>query len=103
MRDRAYGYCHRQKPADASCPLNQDASLFYYARSFALIRIYRTERSEPKSPYIVGHQADPAAFDKVKSYCRSIYEDHGASDARVLGPCMMDGLGGDFFGVAVVP
>jgi hypothetical protein len=101
MRDRAYGYCYQEKASDEKCLVEQDLSLFEYARSFALIRIFHSERY-PTFPYARGHQADPAAFERIRTYCRSIYEDHGRADARLLGPCMLDGLGGDFFGVASV-
>lgn len=101
MRDRAYGYCQKEKPSDSACFVEQDISLFEYARSFAMVRIYRSERN-PTFPYARGHKANPAAFERVKSYCQSIYEDHGSADARFLGACMMDGLGGDFFGIVAV-
>lgn len=102
MRDRAYGFCMVEKASDEGCIDEQDHSLFHYVSSFALVRLFRAER-RPTNPFAAGHIDDPSAFDGMQSYCYSIYSDHGARDARMLGPCMMARLGGDFFGVVSVP
>ncbi|HEU0311302.1 MAG TPA: hypothetical protein VFR36_08810 [Sphingomicrobium sp.] len=102
MRDRAYSYCLTEKPSDQDCLREQDDSLFQYASSFGLIRIFRAE-NEPTFPFAAGHQLDPSAFERVHRYCRSIYVDQGSRDARSLGPCMSAGIGADYFGIVPVP
>ena len=102
MRDRAYDYCSTEKASDNSCADAQDESLFQYANTFRLIGIFRSE-PDPTFAFAIGHKQDPAALDRIHRYCRSIYEDHGSRDARVLGPCMSAGVGADFFGVVGVP
>ena len=102
MRDRAYRYCLSNKPSDQSCLGEQDHSLFQYSNSFRLVRVFRSE-AKPTFPYAVAHKEDPAAFERVHQYCRSVYEGQGAGDARALGPCMSAGVGADFFGVIPVP
>ena len=101
MRDRAYRYCLNERASDQNCLGEQDHSLFAYANSFRLVRIFRSE-SEPTFPFAIAHKQDPAAFERVHQYCRSVYEDQGSSDARGLGPCMSAGIGADFFGVVPV-
>lgn len=102
MRDRAYGFCIEEKPSAVACLIEQDHALYEYARAFALVRMFRDEQ-EPVFPYAVGHKLDLAAFDQARSYCRSIYEDHGARDARMLGPCLAVTVGADYFGIVHVP
>lgn len=101
MRDRAYRFCLNEKPADKRCLGEQDHSLFQYSNSFRLVRIFRSE-SKPTFPYAIAHKDDPAAFEHILQYCRSVYEDQGSSDARALGPCMSAGFGADFFGIVPV-
>lgn len=98
MRDRAYRYCLTEKASDQSCFAEQDHSLFEYANSYRLVRIFRSE-DKPTFPFAVAHKRDAAAFDRAESYCRSVYEDQGSRDARGLGPCMSAVVGADFFGV----
>ncbi|MFN3943873.1 MAG: hypothetical protein ACK4K7_02940 [Allosphingosinicella sp.] len=102
MRDSAYGFCLVEKGGSPDCLYEQDHSLFEYVRSFGLVRIFRGQ-SSPTFAFAAAHKSDPSAFDLVRSYCESIYIDHGSRDARILGPCMMAGLGGDFFGIVPVP
>ena len=102
MRDRAYRYCLGEKASDKNCLNEQDHSLFAYANTFRLVRIFRSE-VEPSDPFAVAHKQDHAAFERIHRYCRSIYDDQGSRDARGLGPCMSAGVGGDFFGVVLVP
>jgi hypothetical protein len=102
MRDRAYGYCLREKPSEKDCFNEQDHSLFDYTNAFGLVRIFHSE-AEPTFPYAVGHKQSRAAFERVRRYCRSVYEDAGSRDARSLGPCVSAGVGADFFGVVPVP
>lgn len=102
MRDRSYSYCLSKRPSDEDCFNLQDHSLFEYANAFALVRIYRSEKN-PAFPYARAHKETPAAFEQVYRYCRSVYDDAGARDARSLGPCMSAGVGADFFGVVPVP
>ena len=101
MRDQAYRYCLSEKVSDQNCLGDQDVSLFGYANSFRVIRLFRQE-SKPTLPFAIGHMQDPTAFERVNRYCQSIYEDHGSRDARSLGPCMSAGVGADFFGVVPV-
>jgi hypothetical protein len=101
MRDRAYRYCLTEKASDQTCLAAQDHSLFEYANSFRLVRIFRAE-DKPTFPFAVAHKRDPAVFDRAESYCRSVYEDQGSRDARGLGPCMSAAVGADFFGVVPV-
>ena len=102
MRDRAYRYCFDEKASAEGCLDEQDHSLFQYANSFRLVRTFRSE-AEPTFPFAAAHKQDPAAFERVHLYCRSIYQDQGARDARALGPCMSAGVGADFFSVIPVP
>ena len=102
MRDRAYRYCFSEKPADADCVKQQDNSLFEYARSFAVVRMFRSE-PQPTFPFASAHKDNPAAFSQIHDYCRAVYRDAGARDARSLGPCMAAGLGADFFSIVPVP
>lgn len=53
--------------------------------------------------FAAGHALRPNAFNEVRDYCWSVYVDNGSADARMLGPCLLDGVGGDFFGVVPVP
>ena len=101
MRDRAYQFCIHEMSSETSCLNDQDHSLFEYARSFALVRIFR-EEANPEFPYAKAHKADPAAFQRINKYCRSVYESHKSGDARMLGPCMAARVGGDFFNVIPV-
>jgi hypothetical protein len=100
MRDRAYAFC-LDKPASAICERDQDLSLWAYADSFRLVRIFRADPA-PTFPFAVSHSRDPGAFKRVRRYCEGVYRDLGAGDARMLGPCMSDGVGGDFFGIIAV-
>lgn len=102
MRDRAYRYCLTEKVSDHGCFAQQDQSLFEYANSFRVVRIFRSE-NKPTFPFAVAHKGDPAAFGRAESYCRSVYEDQGSRDARSLGPCMSAVVGADYFGVIPVP
>jgi hypothetical protein len=102
MRDRAYRYCLGRKAPDENCFREQDQSLFAFAKSFALVRTFRSEQ-EPTFPFAVAHQLEPAAFEGVRRYCQSVYEDAGSGDARSLGPCMSAAVGADFFGIVPVP
>ena len=61
MRDRAYRYCLTEQASDQDCLEEQDHSLFEYANSFRLVRIFRSE-SLPTLPFAVAHKQDPAAF-----------------------------------------
>ena len=101
MRDRAYRYCLTEQASDQDCLEEQDHSLFEYANSFRLVRIFRSE-SLPTLPFAVAHKQDPAAFERIHRYCRSLYEEQGSRDARALGPGMSAGVGADFFGVVPV-
>ncbi len=101
MRDRAYSFCADKKPPNPNCFDEQDHSLFEYARSFDTIRLFRAEQN-PTFPFALGHKLDPNAFKRVHDYCRTVYTDHGSDDARMLGPCMIAGTGGDYFGVVQV-
>ncbi|MHA3841354.1 hypothetical protein ACX0GZ_09055 [Sphingomonas aestuarii] len=99
IRDRAYAFCQRKlQGANADCEREQDLSLFAYANSFRLMRIFRIE-ANPTFPFAEAHKNDPAAFQRVTRYCEAVYHDQGGSDARSLGPCMSAGVGGDFFGL----
>lgn len=101
MRDRAYQFCSAEKPSDKSCPSEQDYSLFEYSNAFRLVRLFRSADG-PSDPFAIGHKLDPAAFERAKRYCYSIYEDDGSRDARGLGPCMSAAVGADFFGIVPV-
>ena len=101
MRDRAYRYCLTVKGSDQRCFAEQDHSLFEYANSFRMVRIFRSE-AKPTFPFAIAHKRDTAAFGRAESYCRSVYEDQGSRDARGLGPCMSAAVGADFFGVMPV-
>jgi hypothetical protein len=101
MRDRAYRYCLIEKASNQRCFAEQDHSLFEYANSFRVVRIFRSE-DKPTFPFAVAHKRDPAAFRRAESYCRSVYEDQGSRDVRGLGPCMSAVVGADFFGVVPV-
>ncbi len=101
MRDHAYRFCLSNKASDQGCLNEQDHSLFQYANSFRLVRLFRSE-AKPTFPYAIAHKNNPAAFQRVLRYCRSAYEDQGSGDTRVLGPCMSAGMGSDFFGVIPV-
>lgn len=100
MRDRAYIFCAK-KPRSAVCEEEQDLSLFAYANSFRLVRLFRSEPN-PSFSFAKAHKAEPEAFHRVKHYCETVYQDQGATDARSLGPCMSAGVGSDFFGLAPV-
>ncbi len=102
MRYRAYSYCFDKKPTNETCFGQQDESLFGYANSFRLVRIFRSE-PDPTFAYAVAHKNDPAAFERVRTYCYSVYDDQGSRDARSLGPCMAAGLGADYFHILAVP
>ena len=101
MRDRAYRYCFSEKVSDTSCLAEQDHSIFAYANSFRLVRIFR-RKEIPTFEFAVAHKQNPAEFERVNRYCIAIYEDQRSADARSLGPCMSAGVGADFFGVLPV-
>ena len=101
MRDRAYAYCLREKLGDPECTEEQDRSIFFYARSFLLVPLFRSE-ANPQFSFARAHKLNPEAFDTIHRQCRAIYEDHGSHDARMLGPCMAAGLGADYFAIADV-
>ncbi len=101
MRDRAYQFCLSEKASDEECVKEQDHSLFQYANTFRLVRIFRSEEN-PTYPYAVAHKNDPSAFERIQRYCLSLYEDQGARDARALGPCMSAAVGADFFRIVPV-
>ncbi|MGH6616917.1 hypothetical protein [Sphingomonas sp.] len=101
MRDRAYQFCSDRKSKDNKCLKEQDASLNFYVKSFSIRRIL-LENTSDSAPFATAIRRNPAALDQVHRYCRSVYVDHGAGDARELGPCMAAGLGADFFGVLPV-
>ncbi len=71
----------------------------------AIWRGYRNaDASEQRmNRFAAGHALRPNAFNEVRDYCWSVYVDNGSADARMLGPCLLDGVGGDFFGVVPVP
>ena len=102
MRDRAYRYCLTEKPSDQACFAQQDQSLFEFANSYRVVRIFRSE-NKSTFPFALAHKEHPAAFGRAESYCRSVYEDQGSRDARSLGPCMAAAVGADYFGVIPVP
>lgn len=102
IRDSAYAFCQlKRQSANAACEREQDRSLFAYANSFRLVRIFRSE-ANPTLPFAKAHKNDPAAFQRVTRYCEAMYRDQGGSDARSLGPCMSAGVGGDFFDLIAV-
>jgi len=98
MRDRAYVFCRSNKGSGKECEAQQDWSIFEYANAFRVVRLFRSERS-PSFPFAMAHQRDSAAFQRVRNYCETTYQDQGSDDARGLGPCMAAGTGADFFGV----
>ncbi len=102
IRDFAYAFCQRKhQGANAACEREQDLSIFAYANSFRMVRIFRSAQN-PTFPFAKAHKDDPAAFQRVMRYCEAVYRDQGGSDARSLGPCMSAGIGGDFFGLIAV-
>ena len=101
MRDRAYRFCFAERPNDDQCLIDQDASIFAVLESIRLVPILQSEKSA-EFPYARAYQTNPNAFSQVWNYCWRSYSDNGRNDARLLGPCVMAGVGGDFHGIVPV-
>ncbi|PSJ37876.1 hypothetical protein C7I55_19385 [Sphingomonas deserti] len=103
IRDGAYRFCRDVHPDDTKCFTQQDRSIFAVNQAARLWRSYLAEPSKHGSfPYARAHQNLPDAFQDIVDYCWSTYVDAGKRDARMLGPCLMSAVGGDFFGVVPV-
>lgn len=102
MRDRAYAFCMEKHPNDPGCLADQDQSLVLanHADSVAAMWI---KQPDDGHDYARALAANPDSLPAVRAYCFSIYHDAGARDARMLGPCMQNMIGGDYFGIVPVP
>ena len=101
MRDAAYIFCAQKHPADEQCFADQDWSLIAANHAEAIARNYMDHPS-PQNPRERALADQPRAFEIVRSHCMSIYRDAGSADARMLGPCMMSAVGGDYFSIMPV-
>lgn len=102
MRDRAYRFCAIKRPKDMACRDAQDASLIvanHAESNFANL----SKDTDSISPYFEAIRMRPEAFINVRDHCLQIYEDAGSADARLLGPCISNAVGGDYFGIVPVP
>lgn len=103
MRDRAYAFCLRARPSDDACFDRQDESLIMASHAIGIWRSYRDDEGELSRYAQAYRSAPPGTFEDIRAHCWSIYTDNGSADARMLGPCMLNAVGGDYFGVLPVP
>lgn len=101
MRDRAYRFCIERYEANTNCFNEQDYSLI--AANHSETNARRAIGKESDYPHFDSIRVRPEAFDEARRYCFSVYQDAGAADARILGPCLSNAIGGDFFGIVPVP
>lgn len=104
MRDRAYEYCFRGNAVESACAHEQDDALHSVVLTLSLVEAQRrspdkrelsdTERSIAEDPQIVA---------RARSYCWSLYDSHGGSDARLLDVCLSDLIDGSRFVPASAP
>ncbi|MFE8583011.1 hypothetical protein ACFX59_02780 [Sphingomonas sp. NCPPB 2930] len=102
MRDRAYLFCWQKRRGDPQCPPSQDFALILanHAESNARAAV-RGER--PGMPFFDAIRQRPDAYIAARQHCMIVYQDGGAADARSLGPCLTNAVGGDYFGIVPVP
>ncbi len=101
MRDHAYRFCIDRYEAATTCFDAQDYSLI--AANHAESNARRAVRRQTGHPAFDAIRRHPEAFDDARRYCFSTYRDAGAADARMLGPCLSNATGSDFFGIMPVP
>jgi hypothetical protein len=89
VRDRAYAYCLRGSKVDTKCAAEQDdavesavAALFIAAGQAAM----KDKSTLGRKEYYVA--TNPRVAYKVRSACWALYDEHGASDARILSVCL---------------
>lgn len=101
MRDRGYLFCLRKKAGDQRCFAEQDYSLISANQAETLAAMF-VSNVEDSFPFARGIRDRPFLFTEARRYCLQVYEDAGASDARMLGPCLLNAVGGDYFGIVSV-
>ena len=97
-RDRAYAFCMEIRPGDMGCLNEEDKSLIYFSHAVTIWQLWQRDHSSTDS-YAAAYRRNPGGFRKARRYCYSVYADNGSRDARMLGPCMLNAVGGDFFGI----
>ncbi|GGD98874.1 hypothetical protein GCM10011529_01260 [Polymorphobacter glacialis] len=101
MRDRAYRFCLTRRPRNTGCLDEQDWSLI--SANHAETNVSRILTSpDDEYPYFKAIRDRPASFSDARAFCFQIYDDAGAADARILGPCLLNAIGGDYFGIVPV-
>ncbi|WP_230769399.1 hypothetical protein [Sphingomonas sp. Leaf4] len=100
MRDRAYRFCIERYEANTKCFDEQDYSLI--AANHSETNARRAIVKESGYLPFDSIRSRPEAFDEARRYCFSIYQDAGAADARMLGPCLSNATGSDFFSIIPV-
>ena len=102
MRDRAYRFCLIRRPKDAGCMTAQDYSLISANHAESNV-LHASASLDNVSPYFKAIRERPATFSDARRFCLQIYQDAGSADARILGPCLSNAIGADFFGIVPVP
>ena len=111
-RNRAYDFCLKSKSQGSlldRCFDEQDQSLIAARNSISYaeliqsngLKIDEHEFGPLTNEFNIFHH--PELWQHAKEYCYSIYNDAGRGDARMLGPCLSDAAGQDFFGLRAVP
>lgn len=89
VRDRAYGYCLRDRVVDKKCAFEQDEAV-----ESAIAALYlAAEQAAMKNKDSLGRKeryvaTNPDIAQGVVSSCWALYKEHGAADARVLSVCL---------------
>lgn len=111
-RNRAYQFCidTREVTSDQlMCFDDQDHSLLSarsaitYAESILENGLVVDGHEFGAATHEFGIVQNPEIWSQAKEYCFSVYEDAGRNDARMLGPCLTNVVGGDFFRAVPVP
>jgi hypothetical protein len=89
VRNRAYGYCVRGDAVDPRCAQEQDESVRVAVLTLMLLQ----DQSEMPDKSTLSDKErrvadDPQLAEDGKTYCWSIYNAHGAIDARLLSLCL---------------
>lgn len=80
----------------------QDFSLFSANDAEYLAAVAMRNENYP-FPFAKAIHQHPQAYTQARAFCLEVYVDAGASDARSLGPCLQNAVGGDYFLINPVP
>jgi hypothetical protein len=79
-----------------------DYSLISAGHAESIAEMFRTE-PDTNNPYSQALADRPEAFTEARNYCFEGYRASGAEDVRLLGPCLVSAVGGDYFRMLPVP